>query len=79
MIIKHHKVIIMNEQIIVRSLKDTKEQNESLKTGSEVYLSKGGVGKDAPEIEYDATLLKEEIKEEIKEELKDGGDNTSLD
>ena len=66
----------MNEQVIIRSLKDTKEQNEFLKTGSEVYyLSKGGVGKDAPEIEYDASL----IKEEIKEELKDGDNGTSLD
>ena len=65
----------MNEQVIIRSLKDTKEQNELLKTGSEVYLSKGGVGKDAPEIEYDTSLLKEEI----KEELKDGDNGTSLD
>ncbi len=72
----------MNEQIIIRSLKDTKEQNESLKTGSEVYLSKGGFGKAAPEIGYDTSSLKEEIKlkEETKEELKDGDDNSmSLD
>lgn len=47
------------DNIVIRSFKDIKLENESVKTGSEIYKISDGVGQITSEIEYDASYLKE--------------------